>query len=504
MNSPYEQTSPSILAGEKHPLSPISPPSTKSKIHKPTMEERLPHDAFQFNQQFSPLSSPKLFHPIRLFSFSPKKTLASNGSTHQIQWSAASETGYKAVPHTDSKEPLHEQCEDHSFPSVPLSSRTALARYSESSETASGARLFILADGHGGHKAPIYMIKEMKDRMMQLLDSQSWDFGKQQHQFRLCVERIFQEIDQAYCDKKKNEYRYWVRNGRKQDLKPEDDGCTMVVNIIAGNWFINCNVGDSRTVLGCKQRADVEDTFGMDEDEEPLEWMPLFASNDHSMCHVHKVWEIHQAGGQFINPNGTVRPVRVEHPDQRTKPYSELNGARVFRTYSSNLETLGVSHRRALNLTATMGDVLFKLAPAILSAIPDVTFYPLDEDKEYVLVSGTDGVWDHLRLQLFQESQNELLIRHVGRLMETVFEQEEIRQKNALTRQDTVSDLREADTLEMQLHLVARSLVEREKHHEESKTPLDLALRSAPRLFFQNQIRYDDATAFVISLRPSA
>jgi hypothetical protein len=44
-----------------------------------------------------------------------------------------------------------------------------------------------------------------------------------------------------------------------------------------------------------------------------------------------------------------------------------------------------------------MGDLLFKVAPAVLSPVPDISFIEILKGWEYVGVLATDGVWDHLK-----------------------------------------------------------------------------------------------------------
>ncbi|KAJ3218149.1 hypothetical protein HDU67_006553 [Dinochytrium kinnereticum] len=133
-----------------------------------------------------------------------------------------------------------------------------------------------------------------------------------------------------------------------------------------------------------------------------LEWRIDFASSDHNMTHPGKVWSIHSRGGRFINPDGTPRLVldALVPPEARGyEPYHELRGARIHRPPNDTVRSAGISHRRTLNLTATMGDVLFKVDPPVLTPEPDVTFLLLDPSRDYTLVMATDGVWDHLRSQ---------------------------------------------------------------------------------------------------------
>jgi Protein phosphatase 2C len=121
----------------------------------------------------------------------------------------------------------------------------------------------------------------------------------------------------------------------------------------------------------------------------------VFASEDHNMTEKHKVWDIQQRGGKFLNPfTVTLLDVYTQPPSEREGAYIELSNARIFRPMSPQIAAVGCSHRRTLNLTATMGDLLFKIEPAVLTAKPDVSFVKIT--GECVLVMATDGVWDHL------------------------------------------------------------------------------------------------------------
>lgn len=142
-----------------------------------------------------------------------------------------------------------------------------------------------------------------------------------------------------------------------------------------------------------------------EEEENESEWVPVFSSVDHNMTHPGKVYSIHQSGGHFLNPNGTLKYVHVMTPESRCHlPYHELNGARIYRAPSTGVRAVGVSHKRTLNLTGTMGDLLFKIEPAVLNAVPDVRFVKLESSRDYAFIMATDGVWDHLSFQGGQDT----------------------------------------------------------------------------------------------------
>ncbi|KAI8802853.1 hypothetical protein BJ742DRAFT_831680 [Cladochytrium replicatum] len=404
---------------------------------------------------------------------------------------------------------------------------------------ANGARVFVIADGHGGAEASRFFVVRSQQQVRELMDSREWDFSREEDRedFRAEIGRVCQMMDAEYCANKVAEYARWLDAGKPVGSRPADDGATLVINILHRGFLVNCNVGDSRTLVAAKlptlsdgpqafkqrrlvvkaaldaaelrrkQDAMMRMALGEDQVEmrtspttAPIEpgtlrgspteehvpdaappppsdtpttapnplhpfsgrmgefyptpsstppplpanfqfplnasdaiasssgtgsvssgsntsasstaasstyrpvyhsftesgshWTPIFTSNDHNMTHPEKVNSIHRAGGQFVNPNGTIKYVHVQ-PD-RVTPYHELVGARIYRPANKAIRTIGVSNKRTLNLTATMGDLLFKVEPAVLCSRPDVEFIYLDPAHNYMIVVATDGVWDHI------------------------------------------------------------------------------------------------------------
>ncbi|KAI8913889.1 phosphatase 2C-like domain-containing protein [Powellomyces hirtus] len=324
---------------------------------------------------------------------------------HKVTWAVSTEKGYKYT-FGKNRLPIHPEMEDVHWPTTEADGQV-LGEHS----TRDGTRLFVLADGHGGVEAPRFFVNGAMRAVTSLLESQQWDFGVQEHQnlFRAQVHTAFQILDASYSSKKVEEYRKWIDAGGGVEgataavvgeKKPVDDGCTLIVNVVANGWIVNMNVGDSRTVVGVKQ--------------EYVGWEPVFHSSDHNMTHSAKIHHIQRTGGQFIYPYGTLKavnlPLTSEPPAQ---PYTQLAGKRIYRPPTPQIRAVGVSHRRTLNLSATMGDLLFKVEPAVISCLPDVEFIPVHPDQEYVLVVATDGVWDHMRVP-HTDLQNQMVIQHVG------------------------------------------------------------------------------------------
>ncbi|KAJ3118074.1 Protein phosphatase 1D [Phlyctochytrium bullatum] len=375
-------------------------------------------------------------------------------------------------------------------------------------ESLSGTtRIFVLADGHGGVQAARFFVPRLRDSLMELMTSRSWDFAhdEDRESFTQETATLFKFLDTEYCAIQVAAYRRWVDAGSVHGARPADDGCTMVVVVVHGDHVVSLNVGDSRAVVVSREPvvAEPRSEDAMDEDLvmriirgedrssssllRQSRWTPVFSTDDHNMAHPGKVWDIHRAGGHFINPNGTLKHVVVSPPEQRRhRAYDELNGARIYRHPTDAVRAVGVSHKRTLNLTATMGDLLFKIEPAILSPVPDVKFVRLAKDREYVILLATDGVWDHLRNQSSHVDQNLLALGVVASAVESIPAQAETFLPN--------------EVLTERLGLAARALVLRETDVERTHPWF---LRDAVRdLFLRGQIRYDDATALVVYLEP--
>ncbi|KAJ1551028.1 hypothetical protein HK096_003579 [Nowakowskiella sp. JEL0078] len=318
--------------------------------------------------------------------------------------------------------PIHSMMEDYCYPIEDMSTATC------------GAKIYIMADGHGGANASRFFVNRARELITEFIDSflatnssvvsnitplcpilrKSVDFSdsKIKISFKRELDMLYLQMDAEYCAKKVEEYRKWLDVGSPVGLRPVDDGCTMVINIFVDGWMINCNVGDSRTVVAkrdvsltdqCHIGAIAESGLSHVAQQKQSDFSIIFTSSDHNMTHPEKIYGIHRTGGQFVNPNGTIKHVNVTPPSNRNNlPYHELVGSRIYRPLNEAIRRVGVSHKRTLNLTATMGDLLFKVEPAVLNCRPDITFVNLSDDlacSEYIVVMATDGVWDHLRVR---------------------------------------------------------------------------------------------------------
>jgi len=493
-----------------------------------------------------------------------------SASAHEIVWAVATETGYKNIISNNGngliRMPIHAELEDVHWPSmqdIPEWSsgfqltETKTCTKSSSVDTLNdmemditddfiathpservrevedinGSRIFVLADGHGGVNAPRFFVPAVRQGMASLLSSRSWDLTSpvDQAEFETAATELFKLLDAEYCATQVELYQAWLAMGSPAGARPVDDGCTLVVTLFHRGVMVNMNVGDSRTVLYSRPVSS--------NDEE--DWVPAFTSVDHNMTHPGKVHSIHTRGGHFLNPNGTLKYVNVTAPETRCHlPYNELLGARIYRAPCSRVKAVGVSHKRTLNLSGTMGDLLFKIEPAVLTPEPDVKFLVLDARRDYVVVMGTDGVWDHLSYQGSDDVQNERVLRVVMRGL-SLFPGNEGEQQQQQGEQDKMMDavaekLRRVvapeegvdeeeemrDDISVSSSSSATAVVGKKDKHAKLRSVLSSVaevlvarenVKGVPKtledvvdgLYTQRQTRYDDCTAFVALLKGS-
>ncbi|KAJ3123278.1 hypothetical protein HK098_002066 [Nowakowskiella sp. JEL0407] len=397
-------------------------------------------------------------------------------------YAVSSEIGYKNVQHQ--RVPIHTIIEDVHYP-LQQSDNSPTIHTTPSGLTIPSF-FQILADGHGGSSASAFFKNKLIQRIPQFLDTfiASHDGHKilklaqnkeLQREFSENVIEIFQVLDKEYVALKTDEYRQWTSRGCHPNTRPVDDGCTLIVNIIIGTCFVNLNVGDSRTVVFQRSGADCS---------------LIFESKDHNMSHLEKIEEIWRRGGQFINPNGTIRQIRQNAVD--------MKGTRIYRPLSENIKSVGVSHKRTLNLTGTMGDLLFKVEPWILSCKPDITFLDLGADlkpesdefalersdsgielqipkptfngvpsgSDILILTASDGLWDHLKPNITSEVIVNFIIEEVYSCP--------------------------IGSLQERLSAVTEKLVQREVSGPE---------KTNTGLFMEKMCRYDDATAAILVLK---
>ena len=426
---------------------------------------------------------------------STSDTDTSDTSTHSIIssnliWTVQNEKGYKYLGPERILIPLHSELEDFHWPND----------RNTNNQCQCGAQVFILADGHGGAQAARHFVPLLASNIMTLLDSKEWELHSHTHQNELkdILCDMFKRLDVEYGNYKVEEFRKWleaINDLKSKNLKtlqeieselpkPDDDGCTMVVNILHQGYLINCNTGDSRTLLGGRSLS-------------KKEWSTIYSSNDHNTTHPSKVWSIHCNGGRFLTSEGRFLNYKLQQNESH-EPYTKLAGTRVYRPLNPLIETVGISHRRTINLTASMGDLLFKLDPPIISAEPDVNFIELRSDTEYILIICTDGVWDHLKIAQGKpetsRNQNALVMDHVTSILDgyadfwiDLYDSHDINDVDShLESQDKSYN----SLFAQRLDFAARNLVSREH------------LQMDSNMFWSKLVRYDDATAQLIHIAP--
>ncbi|KAG4094523.1 phosphatase 2C-like domain-containing protein [Neocallimastix lanati (nom. inval.)] len=315
--------------------------------------------------------------------------------------------------------------------------------------------MYILADGHGGNEAPQIFLARACASCFKVMEDKNWDLSKEDHQKELkkILTDTYIKLDKQFCEEKVLEYEEYNRNG-KEGKKPVDDGCTLIVNIIYDGYLINVNTGDSRTVMGSKK----EKTHFLQ--KATYEYSPVFSSLDQSPDHPEKAYNVSHNGGIFLSSGGIPqRRPNIEPFEKRGMvTYPELVGTRIYRPSNKRIEELGINHLMTLNMGGSMGDLLFKIEPAVISCRPDVSIVKIDSSVDNMLLIATDGIWDHLNWQE-PEKQNEKIMSYISKQLGDG-----------------------AEVSEELLNEVVSKLVKRENN-------LDL---------YEPRQRYDDCTAFLV------
>jgi serine/threonine protein phosphatase PrpC len=365
-----------------------------------------------------------------------------------IVWSVTNEQGYRK--RNGEKTNLHEKCEDFHWPK--RNNRTFERVHPINGKS---IKMYILADGHGGHEAPQIFLARACAACFKVMEDKDWNLSKIEHQEELknLLTDTYISLDRQFCEEKIQEYEEYNRNGR-QGKKPVDDGCTLIVNIIYNGYLINVNTGDSRTVMGAKK----ERTHFLH--KKTFEFTPVFSSLDQSPDHPEKAYNVTHNGGIFLSSGGIPRKrPNIEPFEKRGMvTYPELVGTRIYRPSNKKIEELGINHLMTLNMGGSMGDLLFKIEPAVISCRPDVSIVKIDNTVDNMLLIATDGIWDHLNWQE-PEKQNEKIMSYISKQLGE-----------------------DAEVSEELLNMISSKLVKREGNLE----------------LYEPRQRYDDCTAFLV------
>ncbi|KAF7724868.1 hypothetical protein EC973_000581 [Apophysomyces ossiformis] len=302
-------------------------------------------------------------------------------------------------------------------------------------------RLFILADGHGGPGCSEYFVRNTPAAIQTLCanyEPQELADKDVQLSFEQDIKRMVEQLDEKYLAIKRAQHGWQNKDTedidmekgndhliRKHDgIEPEsqnsscavtNDGCTLVLNIFFGDWMINVNVGDSRTILlSAPEPGPTPTTYpiasGVDKD---YLMEVVFASQDHKPYLEHLAREILENGGEFVDAvqnrvikveldklredgNRQAKRIALKNARIRPKDYQSIandhNGdttvqswaaQSAVRTTANNYPARRVSDDRipSLNVARSCGDLDFKMDPKrkIISCEPDVTFIKISD-----------------------------------------------------------------------------------------------------------------------------
>ncbi|CAG8491343.1 16249_t:CDS:2, partial [Racocetra fulgida] len=296
------------------------------------------------------------------------------------------------------------------------------------------ARLFCLADGHGGSGCSEFLISRVPNRIQELLQDHPANFDNKDEQqwFREQMVHLVRQLDDEYVEAKRVEFRRWKYQREKQgnsnsipfvdenfiindqsdsdSMPPVDDGSTIIINVFINDWLINVNVGDSRTFLACRGKNN--------------KWSVEFASEDHKPYLERLALKIYSNGGIFVDSNDD--PIKFDPTPRQRRTRPSLKNARIRLQGQESENEDGVPYINetgkywSINVAATCGDLLFKLnrSRRVIDCVPDVTFRKLGKygGDRFLLIS-SDGLFDHLKESRIDEQNNEVA-KFIGGLLD--------------------------------------------------------------------------------------
>ncbi|KAI9497365.1 hypothetical protein BDB00DRAFT_621041 [Zychaea mexicana] len=356
-------------------------------------------------------------------------------------------------------------------------------------------RMFILADGHGGRGCSEYFVRHTPAAVQKLCanyDPQKFEDKQVHKSFETDIKKMVETLDSEYLDLK----RIQLGRGRQRQLQlqqlqqqqlnsqkngddskeaeknstsatttndngssssrsssttaatepinheeMDNDGCTLIINIFFGNWLININVGDSRSVLisapnpATQPQRTAEELnnyplmCGLDND---YKMDVVFASQDHKPYLEHLAREILENGGEFIDSvqdrvikvdldklreDGNRQAKRVALKNARIRPkgyhanhnngnhggnsnnrespsednaasgqggYAAQSAVRTTANHFSSKPRSREDRIPSLNVARSCGDLDFKMNPErkIISCEPDVAFFRISDDAD--------------------------------------------------------------------------------------------------------------------------
>ncbi|KAI9289090.1 phosphatase 2C-like domain-containing protein [Umbelopsis sp. AD052] len=370
-------------------------------------------------------------------------------------------------------------------------------------ELSIAGRVFVLADGHGGPGCSEYFIRHVPVAVQTICAKYTAEqVSELEIQTKLEVEfkDMVAELDEEYLSIKREEFQKQaelmeVDKAKKMEpattgdsdametdeasdnpgTKVNNDGCTLIINLLVGEWLVNINVGDSRSILMSAPEYTKTDVNGYDYSNSPVidqnyKMDVVFASQDHKPYLEHLAREIMDKGGEFVDSvqnrvirvdldktkddgNRHAKRLALKHARIRPRDYQPPAGHEYWKANSSspnspytingNGQQVKVRIRDdkipSLNVARSCGDLDFKMDPKrkIISCEPDITFVRVldhshrqqvalegnttvdskSKPRRYFLFMSSDGCFDHMHEEI-PEKQNRIVAKGLGHFIE--------------------------------------------------------------------------------------
>jgi serine/threonine protein phosphatase PrpC len=310
----------------------------------------------------------------------------------------------------------------------------------KTNELSISGRVFVLADGHGGPGCSEYFIRHVPIAVQNICAKYMADqISELEVQTKLEVQfkEMVSELDEAYLAIKREEFQKQAELmeedmakkleppssdseamdteeaavSDKPGTKVNNDGCTLIINLLVGEWLVNINVGDSRTILMSAPECTITNGFDINNQlttayDSNYKLDVVFASQDHKPYLEHLAREIVEMGGEFVDSvqnrvirvdldktkddgNRHAKRLALKHARIRPRDYQPPAGHEYWKanstpnspyTINGNGQQVKVRIRDdkipSLNVARSCGDLDFKMDPKrkIISCEPDITF----------------------------------------------------------------------------------------------------------------------------------
>ncbi|KAG0163574.1 hypothetical protein DFQ30_011344 [Apophysomyces sp. BC1015] len=365
-------------------------------------------------------------------------------------------------------------------------------------------RIYILADGHGGSGCSEFFVRNTPPavrKLCQNYDPAMLSAKDIQQRYEHDIKKMVEELDEEYLNIKREQMRAQQDEDTQMEesskanstsmsheagseassmnspetQRVDNDGCTLIINIFYGEWLINVNVGDSRSVLisapepsesteeddetatTCSYQSGVDSDYRMD---------VVFASQDHKPYLEHLAREILENGGEFVDSvqnrvikveldrlredggrhnkrlalrNARIRPKGSQDDQLNSQVYVEpCTPYSTMRASAGQYKTRTRGRVPSLNVARSCGDLDFKMVPnrKIISCQPDVSFLRISDSvndvnkgkttiassahksrRRHFLFMSTDGTFDYMYEET-AERQNRAIARIIGPMIE--------------------------------------------------------------------------------------